>query len=245
MEIQEIRKGILHLIPTPIGNNSPFQVIPISVKKEISSLTNFIVESERSARRFFKKLIPNKNQDELNILLLNKFTSKTELENYLNPCFSGVSMGLLSDAGCPGIADPGALIVSKAHESGIIVKPHVGPSSIILALMSSGMNGQNFSFNGYLKIEKKQRAKDLKKFEQLAIRKNQTQIFIETPYRSDTFFLDAIKALNNNTRFCIACDLSRDSEYIKTQTVLEWKKNKPNLYKRPCIFIIEGGGLTK
>ena len=241
MEIQKIRKGVLHLIPTPIGNNSPFQVIPISVKKEISSLTNFIVESERSARRFFKKIIPNKNQDELNIFLLNKFTSKTELENYLNPCFSGISMGLLSDAGCPGIADPGALIVSKAHESGIIVKPHVGPSSIILALMSSGMNGQNFSFNGYLKIEKKQRAKDLKKFEQLAISKNQTQIFIETPYRSDTFFLDAIKALNNNTRFCVACDLSRDSEYIKTQTVLEWKKNKPNLNKRPCVFIIEGG----
>ena len=241
MEKKKIRKGILHLIPTPIGNNPPFQVIPISVKKEISSLTNFIVESERNARRFIKKIIPNKNQDELNILLLNKFTSKTEIESYLDPCFSGISIGLLSDAGCPGIADPGALIISKAHESGIIVKPHVGPSSIILALMSSGMNGQNFSFNGYLPIEKKQKLKDLKKLEQIAISKNQTQIFIETPYRSDTFFLDALKVLNNNTRFCIACDLSLDSEYIKTQTVLEWKENKPNLNKRPCIFILERG----
>ena len=131
MKKKNFRKGILHLIPTPIGNNPPFQVIPISVKKEISSLTNFIVESERNARRFIKKIIPNKNQDELNILLLNKFTSKTEIESYLDPCFSGISIGLLSDAGCPGIADPGALIISKAHESGIIVKPHVGPSSII------------------------------------------------------------------------------------------------------------------
>ena len=241
MEGKKLRKGILHLIPTPIGNSSPFQVIPISVKKEVTSLTNFIVESERSARRFIKKIIPNKNQDELNIFLLNKFTTKSELGSYLDPCLNGLSMGLLSDAGCPGIADPGALIVSKAHESGIIVKPHVGPSSIILALMSSGMNGQNFSFNGYLSIEKKQILKKFKKFEQIAINRNQTQIFIETPYRNDSFFFDALKALKNNTRFCIACDLNLDSEYIKTQTIWEWKKVKTNLNKRPCIFIIEGG----
>ena len=242
IEGKEIKKGILHLIPTPIGENSLFQVIPISVKKEVSSLNNFIVESERSARRFIKKIIPNKNQDELNIFLLNKFTSKIELENYLYPCLNGISMGLVSDAGCPGIADPGALIVSKAHKFGIIVKPHVGPSSIILALMSSGMSGQNFSFNGYLVIEKRQRLKDLKKFEQLAISKNQTQIFIETPYRSDTFVFDALKVLNNNTRFCIACDLSLNSEYIKTLSILEWRKEKPDLNRRPCIFIIERGG---
>ena len=241
MEGKEIRKGILHLIPTPIGNNSIFQVIPISVRKEVSSLSNFIVESERSARRFIKKIIPNKNQDELNIFLLNKFTIKSEMEGYLDPCLNGLSMGLLSDAGCPGIADPGALIVSKAHESGIIIKHHDGPSSIILALMSSGMNGQNFSFNGYLPIEKKQRLKELKKFEQIAISRNQTQIFIETPYRNNSFFFDALKTLKNNTRFCIACNLNLDSEYIRTQTILEWKNVKTNFNKRPCIFIIEGG----
>ena len=233
-------KGILYLIPTPIGDNSPFEVLPISVKKIVEELKYFIVENEKIARRFIKKIIPGKNQEELVLFPLNKFTTQEELNSYIRPCLDGISMGLLSDAGCPGIADPGAVIVSKAHKLGITVKPHIGPSSIILAMMSSGMNGQNFAFNGYLPVEKKQRTQSLIKYQRHSYKEEQAQLFIETPYRSDTLFAEMIKVLDPNTRLCVACDLSLLSEYIKTQSVLEWKKSRPNLNKRPCIFILQG-----
>ena len=233
-------KGILYLIPTPIGNNSPFEVLPISVKKIVEELKYFIVENEKIARRFIKKIIPGKNQEELVLFPLNKFTTQEELNSYIRPCLDGISMGLLSDAGCPGIADPGAVIVSKAHKLGITVKPHIGPSSIILAMMSSGMNGQNFAFNGYLPVDKKQRTQSLIKYQRHSYKEEQAQLFIETPYRSGTLFAEMIKVLDPNTRLCVACDLSLLSEYIKTQSVLEWKKSRPNLNKRPCIFILQG-----
>lgn len=233
-------KGILYLIPTPIGDNSPFEVLPISVKKIVQELKYFIVENEKNARRFIKKIIPGKNQEELVLFPLNKFTTQEELNSYLRPCLDGISMGLLSDTGCPGIADPGAVIVSKAHKLGITVKPHIGPSSIILAMMSSGMNGQNFAFNGYLPVDKKQRTQSLIKYQRYSYKEEQAQLFIETPYRSDTLFAEMIKVLDPNTRLCVACDLSLLSEYIKTQSVLEWKKGRPNLNKRPCIFILQG-----
>ena len=233
-------KGILYLIPTPIGDNSPFEVLPISVKKIVEELKYFIVENEKIARRFIKKIIPGKNQEELVLFPLNKFTTQEELNSYIRPCLDGISMGLLSDAGCPGIADPGAVIVSKAHKLGITVKPHIGPSSIILAMMSSGMNGQNFAFNGYLPVDKKQRTQSLIKYQRHSYKEEQAQLFIETPYRSDTLFAEMIKVLDPNTRLCVACDLSLLSEYIKTQSVLEWKKSRPNLNKRPCIFILQG-----
>lgn len=233
-------KGILYLIPTPIGDNSPFEVLPISVKKIVEELKYFIVENEKIARRFIKKIIPGKNQEELVLFPLNKFTTQEELNSYIRPCLDGISMGLLSDAGCPGIADPGAVIVSKAHKLGITVKPHIGPSSIILAMMSSGMNGQNFAFNGYLPVDKKQRTQSLIKYQRHSYKEEQAQLFIETPYRSDTLFAEMIKVLDPNTRLCVACDLSLPSEYIKTQSVLEWKKSRPNLNKRPCIFILQG-----
>jgi 16S rRNA (cytidine1402-2'-O)-methyltransferase len=233
-------KGILYLIPTPIGDNSPFEVLPISVKKIVEELKYFIVENEKIARRFIKKIIPGKNQEELVLFPLNKFTTKEELNSYIRPCLDGISMGLLSDAGCPGIADPGAVIVSKAHKLGITVKPHIGPSSIILAMMSSGMNGQNFAFNGYLPVDKKQRTQSLIKYQRHSYKEEQAQLFIETPYRSGTLFEEMIKVLDPNTRLCVACDLSLLSEYIKTQSVLEWKKSRPNLNKRPCIFILQG-----
>jgi 16S rRNA (cytidine1402-2'-O)-methyltransferase len=233
-------KGILYLIPTPIGDNSPFEVLPISVKKIVEELKYFIVENEKIARRFIKKIIPGKNQEELVLFPLNKFTTQEELNSYIRPCLDGISMGLLSDAGCPGIADPGAVIVSKAHKFGITVKPHIGPSSIILAMMSSGMNGQNFAFNGYLPVDKKQRTQSLIKYQRHSYKEEQAQLFIETPYRSGTLFAEMIKVLDPNTRLCVACDLSLLSEYIKTQSVLEWKKSRPNLNKRPCIFILQG-----
>jgi len=233
-------KGTLFLIPTPLGENAPLEVLPLSIKKVVEDLTYFIVENEKMARRFIKKISPNKNQNELVLFPLNKFTSQEETNSYLEPCLNGISMGLLSDVGCPGIADPGAVIVSKAHRIGITVKPQIGPSSIVLAMMSSGMNGQNFAFNGYLPIDKKQRAQSLLKYQRIAIKEDQAQIFIETPYRSEALFTEILKVLDSNTKLCVACDLSLDSEYIKTYTVLEWKKNKPLLKKRPCIFIIEG-----
>jgi 16S rRNA (cytidine1402-2'-O)-methyltransferase len=237
---QDVSYGTLYLIPSPIGKNPPLEVLPLSVKKAIEELTHIIIENEKSARRFIKKITPNKNQESLVLYPLNKFTTQEEIETYLNPCKSGFSMGLMSDAGCPGIADPGAIIVTKAHKLGIKVKPLVGPSSIFLAMMSSGMNGQNFAFNGYLPIEKKQRTQMLLKYEKKSIRENQAQLFIETPYRSDTLFKDILKTLNPNMRLCIACDISLSSEYIKTLNIQEWKREKPDLKKRPCIFIIEG-----
>jgi len=240
MDKQVTTYGTLYLIPSPIGENPHLEVLPLLVKKTIEKLTHIIIENEKAARRFIKKIIPDKSQESLVLYPLNKFTTQEEIETYLNQCKLGFSMGLMSDAGCPGIADPGAIIVTKAHEIGIKVKPLVGPSSVFLAMMSSGMNGQNFAFNGYVPIEKKQRTQMLLKYEKKSIRENQAQLFIETPYRSDTLFKDILKTLNPNMRLCIACDISSSSEYIKTLNIHEWKEEKPDLKKRPCIFIIEG-----
>lgn len=233
--------GTLFLIPSTLGDSPPLEVLPLSVKTKVEELKHFIVENEKAARAFIKKLTPTKNQETLTLYPLNKFTTQEELATYLNPCLAGVSMGLMSDAGTPGIADPGAVIVSRAHKLGILVKPLVGPSSLILAMMSSGMNGQNFAFNGYLPVEPQQRKQALLKFEKKATRENQAQLFIETPYRSSALFKDLMATLLPTTLVCIACDLTLGSEFVKTMSVREWKKQKPNLEKRPCIFIIEAG----
>ena len=234
------KPGVLYLIPTPLGDNPPLEVLPLTVKKIIEDQNHFIIENEKAARRFIKKIAPNKNQDQLILYPLNKFITQEETETYLDQCEAGVSMGLFSDAGCPGIADPGSVIVAKAHRLGIQVKPIVGPSSLILAMMSSGMNGQNFAFNGYLPIEKKKRRQAIIKFEKKAIKDNQAQLFIETPYRSDSLLNELLKVLLSNTLLCVGCDLSLKNEYIKTLTISQWKNEKANLNKRPCIFIIEG-----
>ena len=233
--------GTLYLIPSPLGDNSPLEVLPLAVKKKVEELDHFIVENEKSARRFIKKLVPNKSQDSFYLYPLNKFTTKEEIETYLNPCLKGIQMGLMSDAGAPGIADPGAIMVSKAHKSGVTVKPLVGPSSLILALMSSGMNGQNFAFNGYLPVDSKQRKRSLLKFEKKANRENQAQLFIETPYRNDVLLRDILNTLMSSTLLCIASDLTLDTEFIKTLKIKEWKKQKLRFDKRPSIFIIEPG----
>ena len=234
------KPGILYLIPTPLGENPPLEVLPLTVKKIIEDQNHFIIENEKAARRFIKKIAPNKNQDQLILYPLNKFITQEETETYLDQCEAGISMGLFSDAGCPGIADPGSVIVAKAHRLGIQVKPIVGPSSLILAMMSSGMNGQNFAFNGYLPIEKKKRRQAIIKFEKKAIKDNQAQLFIETPYRSDSLLNELLKVLLSNTLLCVGCDLSLKNEYIKTLTISQWKNEKADLNKRPCIFIIEG-----
>ena len=240
--IDDIKKnGVIHLIPTPIGENSPKEVIPFFVKNKIENLNHFVVENEKKARRFIKKILPKKNQNDLIIYELNKFSQQDEIDDFLSPCLNGISLGLLSDSGSPCIADPGAKLVSKAHKNNIIVKPLVGPNSILLAMMSSGMNGQNFTFNGYLPINKKERIKALIKFQKIAYGDNYPQLFIETPYRNKILFDEMINVLDNSTRLCIACDLTLNTEFIKTRSISEWKNRKPNLEKRPCIFIIESG----
>ena len=232
-------QGSLYLIPTRLGDNAPLEVLPISVKKIIEQIDDYIVENEKTARRFIKKISSNKPQSSLNINILNKYTQEGELPSYLKACSEGRSVGLLSEAGCPGIADPGADIVKIAHEKNIRVIPLVGPSSILLALMSSGMNGQNFIFNGYLPIDKSERRSTLKKLEKLSFDNNQSQIFIETPYRNNKMLEDICSSLGGNTRVCVACDITLPSEYIKTKTVTEWKRETVDLHKRPAIFIIQ------
>lgn len=232
-------KGKLYLIPTRLGDNAPLEVLPISIKKIIETVDDYIVENEKTARRFIKKISSNKSQESLNIHIINKYTEASELPSYLNPCLNGNPVGVLSEAGCPGVADPGAEIVKIAHEKDIQVVPLVGPSSILLALMSSGMNGQNFAFNGYLPIDKSERKSALKKLERISFEHNQSQLFIETPYRNNKMLEEICMSLHNNTRVCIACDITLPTEYIKTQTVKDWKHTNIDLHKRPSIFIIQ------
>ncbi|SDS55009.1 16S rRNA (cytidine1402-2'-O)-methyltransferase [Formosa sp. Hel1_31_208] len=230
--------GKLYLIPTRLGDNPPLEVLPISVKKIVEMVDDFIVENEKTARRFIKKVDSRKQQSILHFEILNKYTKPEEIQNFLDTCKAGKPMGLLSEAGCPGIADPGADIVKLAHENDIQVVPLVGPSSIILAMMASGMNGQSFTFNGYIPIDKSERKATLKRMERLSYEHNQTQLFIETPYRNNKILEDICATLHTNTRVCVACDITLPTEYIKTMTVNEWKHTKIDLHKRPAIFII-------
>ena len=232
-------RGKLYLIPTRIGDNPPLEVLPLSIKKVIERLNTYIVENEKTARRFIKRISPNKSQSSLSFYLLNKYTNPGDMTSFLDVCETGESIGIISEAGCPGIADPGAEIVKIAHEKNIQVVPLVGPSSILLALMSSGMNGQNFTFNGYLPIDKSERKTELKRLERLSFEKKQSQLFIETPYRNDQMMRDICKCLHLGTRVCVATDLTLPSEFIKTKTVVEWKKHTVDLHKRPTLFIIQ------
>lgn len=235
----EVKTGPLYLIPTRLGDNAPLEVLPISVKKIIETVDDYIVENEKTARRFIKKISSGKSQAAITIHILNKYTQESELPSFLNACLAGRPVGLLSEAGCPGIADPGADIVKIAHEEEIKVIPLVGPSSILLALMSSGMNGQSFTFNGYLPIDKAERRSKLKKLEKQSFDLNQSQIFIETPYRNNKMLQDICTSLGANTRVCVACDITLPTEYIKTKSVKEWKQENVDLHKRPAIFIIQ------
>ncbi|AXT63480.1 SAM-dependent methyltransferase [Aquimarina sp. AD10] len=232
-------KGKLYLIPTRLGDDVPLEVLPISIKKVLEQINHYIVENEKPARRFIKKISPSKSQRSLIIHTVNKYTDIAEMPGYLTPCLNGESIGLLSDAGCPGIADPGAEIVKIAHEKDIQVIPLVGPSSILLAMMSSGMNGQSFTFNGYLPIDKAERKSAIKQLEKISFEKNQAQIFIETPYRNDKMLDDLKNILQDNTRLCIACDITLTTEFISTKTIREWKEKTIDLHKRPAIYIIQ------
>ncbi|MFY9242095.1 MAG: SAM-dependent methyltransferase [Polaribacter sp.] len=231
--------GKLYLIPTTLGETEPLEVMPISVKKVVEQIDYYIVENEKSARRFIKKISPKKQQATLTLKLLDKYAVVEETHSYLDVCEKGFNVGLLSEAGVPAIADPGASIVKLAHQKNIQVVPLVGPSSILMAMMSSGMNGQNFAFNGYLPIDKGDRKRTIKDLERISLDKNQAQIFIETPYRNDKMLADLTSILSPTTSLCIAADITLSSEYIKTMLVKDWKHQKPNLHKKPAIFIIQ------
>ena len=231
-------KGKLYLIPTTLGETEPLEVMPLSVKKVIEQIDYYIVENEKTARRFIKKISPKKQQPLLTIKKLDKYAEEAETLKYLDVCEQGINVGLLSEAGVPAIADPGASIVKLAHEKAIQVVPLVGPSSILLAMMSSGMNGQNFAFNGYLPIDKAERKKAIKELEKISFDKKQSQIFIETPYRNQSTFEVLLKKLNPNTSISISVDLLGKEQSIQTYTVGEWKKVGFKIPKIPAIFLI-------
>ena len=236
---QDFHPGKLFLIPTGLGNQAPLEVLPLSIRKKITEIDHYIVENEKTARKFIKSVVSNKPQSSLKFELLNKFTPEEEIPSFLNPCKEGHDIGLLSEAGCPGIADPGAQVVKLAHSDHVKVVPLVGPSSILLTMMSSGLNGQNFAFNGYLPIEKSERKQEIKRLERLSFERKQAQIFIETPYRNDKLLEDFIQNLHPNTSLCIGCDVTLNTEFICAQPISSWKKSKVDLHKRPAIFIFQ------
>ncbi len=232
-------QGKLYLIPCTLGETAPLEVLPLLVKKAVEEIDHYIVEHEKNARAFIKSIVPRKSQPDLHFSLINKYTEEIDIPNMLNPCLNGIDMGVISDAGCPGIADPGAAIVEQAHLKGIKVVPLVGPSSILMAMMASGFNGQNFAFNGYLPIDKQDRKKEIKRLERLSEEQDQSQLFIETPYRNNPFLESLINTLHPQTKLCVACDITLSTEYIKTYNAKEWKKIKVDLSKRPTLFIIQ------
>lgn len=230
--------GKLYLIPTTLGENDPMEVLPISVKDFIDKTNYFIVENEKTARRFIKKISPSKSQQDLRLETLNKHTAPEQLSDYLKPCLEGNDVGIISEAGCPGVADPGAEMVALGHQTGIQVVPMVGPSSILLALMASGMNGQSFAFNGYLPIDKTDKKKALKQLEKRSIDLGQSQIFMETPYRNNKLLQDLTSILQPHTLLTVATDITLAQEFIKTKTVKQWRTSTVDLHKRPTIFVL-------
>ena len=228
----------LYLIPNLLGEAPVEQVLPPYNREIILGIRHFIVEDVRTARRFLKLVDRSIDIDQLTFYTLNKHTNPEEVASMLKPLEDGSPMGVISEAGCPAVADPGADVVAIAQRKGLQVIPLVGPSSIILAVMGSGFNGQSFAFNGYLPIEPEDRIKTLKKLEQRAYTENQTQLFIETPYRNAKMMADILKACRPQTHLCIAAGLTTKDEYIKTRTIKEWGGKLPQIDKIPCIFLI-------
>ena len=231
----------LYLIPVTLGDTSLEKVLPSYNKEIILQIKHFIVEEVRTARRFLKKVEPSIDIDSLTFYPLNKHTLATEISGYLKPLVAGEPMGVISEAGCPAIADPGADVVAIAQRRGLKVVPLVGPSSILLSVMGSGFNGQSFAFHGYLPIDQAERTRKIKQLEQRAYAEDQTQLFIETPYRNRRLLEELLQTCRPQTRLCIACNVTCEDEYIRTRAVKEWKGNLPDLEKRPCIFLIYKG----
>lgn len=228
----------LYLLPVTLGDTAIEKVLPSYNREIIVGIKYFIVEDVRSARRFLKKVDAAINIDELTFYPLNKHTSPEDIAGYLTPLAQGNAMGVISEAGCPAVADPGADVVAIAQRRNLKVVPLVGPSSIILSVMGSGFNGQSFAFHGYLPIDPADRTRRLKELEARVYSENQTQLFIETPYRNHKMLEEILKTCRPQTKLCIAANITCEGEYIKTKTVKEWKGHLPDLNKIPCIFLI-------
>lgn len=228
----------LFLIPVTLGETDIEKVLPPYNKEIILQIKYFIVENIRSARRFLKKVDSSINIDDLTFYELNKHTKPEQIEGYLNPLSNGFHIGIISEAGCPAIADPGSDIVAIAQRKNYKTVPLVGPSSILLSLMASGFNGQSFAFQGYLPVDGSERIKKIKQLENFIYHEHQTQIFIETPYRNLKLVEDILKHCTPTTKLCIAMNITCENEYIKTLPVKQWQKQLPDMDKQLCIFLL-------
>jgi len=235
---KKLQMAKLYMIPTTLGDTSIERVLPPDLTQLISSIQVFIVENIRTARRFLKKVNPAIVIDDLTFFELNQHTEKKEISRFLEPNQQGLDIGIISEAGCPGVADPGAEVVKIAHTKNIQVVPLVGPSSILLALMASGMSGQNFAFNGYLPIKNPEKSLQIKMLENRMQAESQTQIFIEAPYRNAQLLDELLKNCDPQTMLCVAVDITLDTEFILSKPVSYWKTHLPDIQKRPAIFMI-------
>lgn len=230
--------GTLYLVPVPLAENASAKSFTPYLCDTINHIKEYIVENEKTARRFLKEAGLKTPQSELTIHDYGKHNRDVSPDSFFTGLTAGRDVGLMSEAGCPGVADPGSEIVAEAHRRGIKVVPLVGPSSILLALMASGFNGQSFTFHGYLPIDKAERARKIKELESLTSRFNQTQLFIETPFRNNQMLEEILRSCAAKTRLCIACDLTAEDEFVQTKTIVEWKAKVPDLHKRPTIFLL-------
>ncbi len=230
--------GNLYLIPNTLGEDNFSFILPEEVKSVIESLDYFIVENERTARAYIKRLLPDKIQKDIHVEIIDKHTDPLDLPGFLRPIENGKNAGIISEAGVPCIADPGAEIVSIAHRKGLKIIPLVGPSSILLALMASGFNGQQFAFRGYLPFDQQIRKRVFQAMNK-DIKDGITQIFMETPYRNNKLLDELLKIMHPETKLCIACDITLENEYIRTKTIADWVGSLPDLHKRPTIFLID------
>ena len=247
-----MRKGLLYLIPSPIGDVAPAEVIPQSVLELLPRINHFVVEELRTVRRYLSNAGLKGKIDSLNFYLLNEHTPKEQVEKYLQILLSGEDVGLISEAGLPAVADPGAYLVELAQRADIEVVPLVGPSSLMMALMASGLNGQCFAFNGYLPVKEPDRSKEIKELERLSAKRGQSQIFIETPYRNERLLADFLQHCAPSTRLTVAADISLPTQFIKTKSIEEWRRVVAKgavgaadtakggfvIGKRPCVFIL-------
>jgi 16S rRNA (cytidine1402-2'-O)-methyltransferase len=232
-------QGKLFLIPNVLAESTAEQVITPQVKEVIAHTKVFLVENLRTARRYISSLKLGVNLEEVHMEILDKNTAPESINRLLQPLFKGADVGIISEAGCPGIADPGALAVAHAHTRGIQVVPLSGPSSMFLALMGSGFSGQSFAFHGYLPIDKKERAAALKKLEAESLREKRAQIFMETPFRNNQLLEDLTRTLSPQTKLCIAKNLTAKDELIQTKNIQDWKKSQIDLHKIPTVFILQ------
>ena len=235
-----MQPGRLFLIPAPLGDGEVESVIPKGTLDILQALHFFVVEELRTARRYLKKAGIKTPLEELAFFELNEHTPETDIPALLQPVLEGNDMGLLSEAGVPAVADPGAGLVALAHRRHVKVIPLVGPSSLLLALMASGLNGQSFAFSGYLPVKSRERQQRIRQLEKRSIADRQTQLFIETPYRNHALLNDLLTCCAPHTRLCIAADITTPDAYIRTQTIAEWKKTSVDIHKKPCIFLIQG-----